>query len=186
MPIATSPSRMNRIVERCPSCGVEHDHRVDECEACGNAVRYWCRTHSREVGWLAGPACLRCDEEEARRAPRPRPTRAPPPSTLPPYPRFPPTPAAPVVPPPRPAKADELPRGLVERLFDSLLTATLTGIVGVLLGVVAGAVQGYRIGADIPATAMGWGVMGGVGGLLLGACIAAATFSRSNAPGADG
>ncbi|HEX5872318.1 MAG TPA: hypothetical protein VFY65_17940, partial [Longimicrobium sp.] len=78
MPTATSPGRMNPIVERCPSCGVEHDHRVDECEACGTAVRHWCRTHSREFGWLAGPICDRCDEEEARRTGRPR-VAAPPP-----------------------------------------------------------------------------------------------------------
>jgi hypothetical protein len=68
---------MKRIVERCPSCGVEHDHEVHECEACGSAVRYWCRTHSRQIGWLAGPACLHCDEDAALPAPtlaRPRAT----------------------------------------------------------------------------------------------------------------
>jgi hypothetical protein len=78
---------MKRIVERCPSCGVEHDHEVHECEACGSAVRYWCRTHSRQNGWLAGPACLHCDEEAALPSPtlaaRPRaasPALAPTPS----------------------------------------------------------------------------------------------------------
>jgi hypothetical protein len=72
---------MKRIVERCPSCGVEHDHQVHECEACGNAVRHWCRTHSREIGWLESPWCTRCEEEAARRErrdPRPAPVPAPP------------------------------------------------------------------------------------------------------------
>ena len=65
---------MKRVVERCPSCGVEHDDfPADGCEACGTALRYWCRTHSREVGWLETPECRRCAEEAARPRPAPRP-----------------------------------------------------------------------------------------------------------------
>lgn len=67
------------LVDRCPSCGVEHDAGgVRECEACGAALRLWCRAHSRETGWLSEPACARCAEEAARHAaPAPPPPREP-------------------------------------------------------------------------------------------------------------
>lgn len=71
---------MKSIVERCPQCGVEHDERVHECEACGSAVRYWCRAHSGQIGWLDGPACSHCASRPRRAphpAPRPTPRRAP-------------------------------------------------------------------------------------------------------------
>lgn len=62
---------MTHVVERCPSCGVEHETPGDgTCEACGTPLRAWCRTHSRETGWLKGSACDRCAEEEAVRAAR--------------------------------------------------------------------------------------------------------------------
>jgi hypothetical protein len=69
---------MSKVVERCPSCGVEHDHPVYECEACGSAVRLWCRTHSREIGWLEGDVCPRCPPT----APRPRLAPPPPPPAV--------------------------------------------------------------------------------------------------------
>jgi hypothetical protein len=66
---------MTHVVERCPSCGVEHDVSVaGACEACHEPLRYWCRRHGRDAGWLAGPACPRCAEEAAR--PRPAATRS--------------------------------------------------------------------------------------------------------------
>ncbi|HEU4455627.1 MAG TPA: hypothetical protein VFR81_21360 [Longimicrobium sp.] len=69
---------MKRVVERCPNCGVEHDDpRGGACEVCGTTLRYWCRVHSREIGWLEGPACPRCATEAAGRVP-PRPTSRPP------------------------------------------------------------------------------------------------------------
>lgn len=77
---------MSKVVDRCPSCGVEHDHPVHECEACGSDVRFWCRTHSREIGWLESGVCPRCPPGVAR--PRP-PKPAPPPAAAP-------TPAPPV------------------------------------------------------------------------------------------
>jgi hypothetical protein len=64
---------MIRVVERCATCGVEHEARADECEACGGALRYWCRAHSRELGWLESAACRGCVEESVRPMPRPRP-----------------------------------------------------------------------------------------------------------------
>ncbi|HST62064.1 MAG TPA: hypothetical protein VLK84_25405 [Longimicrobium sp.] len=54
---------MKRIIERCATCGVGHEVRVDECEACGGALRYWCRSHSGVIGWLESPECRGCVEE---------------------------------------------------------------------------------------------------------------------------
>ncbi|HEX2206562.1 MAG TPA: hypothetical protein VHG93_02710 [Longimicrobium sp.] len=66
------------VVERCPACGVEHDHPTGgACEACDTAVRMWCRAHSREIGWLEGLACPRCAEEAARARPVPAPRSIP-------------------------------------------------------------------------------------------------------------
>ena len=67
---------MSYVVERCPSCGVEHDLSVGgECEACGALLRAWCRRHGRDVGWLDTSSCPRCAEEAARPRPAP-PSRA--------------------------------------------------------------------------------------------------------------
>jgi hypothetical protein len=60
------------VVDRCPSCGVEHDVRMHACEACDTPLRPWCRVHGGEMGWLDGPACPRCAEAAAR-PPRPAP-----------------------------------------------------------------------------------------------------------------
>ena len=61
---------VRHVVDRCPSCGVEHGVPMRECEACDTPLRPWCRVHGREIGWLDGPRCLRCAQEEARRTPR--------------------------------------------------------------------------------------------------------------------
>jgi hypothetical protein len=75
--MTTRPDAATRhVVDRCPSCGVEHDVRGGACEACCTPLRPWCRAHGRETGWLDGPACARCAEEAVR--PRPAPsTRMP-------------------------------------------------------------------------------------------------------------
>jgi hypothetical protein len=98
---------VKRVVERCPNCGVEHDDpKGGACEVCGTTLRYWCRAHSREIGWLEGPSCPRCATEAAGRipsrpAPRPpaaeptvtaRPHRPPPVAAEPPPPRYAPPP----------------------------------------------------------------------------------------------
>lgn len=71
---------MKRVIERCPNCGVEHDDpKGGACEVCGTPLRFWCRVHSKEIGWLDAPACPRCAEEAARPAPPPHPAPAPPP-----------------------------------------------------------------------------------------------------------
>jgi hypothetical protein len=69
----TATDRATRhVVDRCPSCGVEHDVRMHACEACDTPLRPWCRVHGGEMGWLTGPACPRCAEDAAR-PPRPAP-----------------------------------------------------------------------------------------------------------------
>jgi hypothetical protein len=79
-----------QVVERCFTCGVEHEVRADECEACGGALRYWCRAHSHQVGWLESPECRGCAEEKARpatrRPPVPSRPKAAPPAASPPSP----------------------------------------------------------------------------------------------------
>jgi hypothetical protein len=80
---------VKRVIDRCPNCGVEHDDaRGGTCEVCGSTLRFWCRVHSREIGWLNAPECPRCTAEAA--APPARPTP-------------PPRPRAPTPAPPRPA-----------------------------------------------------------------------------------
>lgn len=93
---------MRRVIERCPNCGVEHDDpKGGACEVCGTTLRFWCRVHSREIGWLDSETCPRCAAEGAT-ATTPPPRTAPPPSTAPPRPA-PPARPAPAPPPRRPA-----------------------------------------------------------------------------------
>ncbi|HYR07045.1 MAG TPA: hypothetical protein VEQ60_04740, partial [Longimicrobium sp.] len=84
---------MKRVIERCPNCGVEHDDpKGGACEVCGTTLRFWCRVHSKEIGWLDSAACPRCAAEAARPSPPPRAPTAP---AAPP-------PRAPAPPPPPP------------------------------------------------------------------------------------
>lgn len=70
---------MKRVVQRCPNCGVEYDEPIaGPCEVCGTEVRYWCRVHGPEIGFMDTPACPRCAAEAARPAPPPPPPAAPP------------------------------------------------------------------------------------------------------------
>ncbi|HEX5872319.1 MAG TPA: hypothetical protein VFY65_17945 [Longimicrobium sp.] len=100
---------MKRVIERCPNCGVEHDDpKGGACEVCGTPLRFWCRVHSKEIGWLDSASCPRCAAEAARPTP---PPRTPAPAPQPPAPRRPaPTrvePPAPRRPPPTRVEADE-------------------------------------------------------------------------------
>lgn len=153
---------MTQVVERCPSCGVEHEWKTSgECEACDAELRPWCRLHSREIGWLQGLACPRCAEEAAR--PRPAP---PPPGTVPP--------ARPAPePPPWPARS---PRELLpvdlpqpEPPGRSSLAVMLRTALG---GLVAGAVGGWMLAAVMggnPRDTAYWGAwIVGMGGLVVG------------------
>ncbi|HEU4560277.1 MAG TPA: hypothetical protein VFS20_20675 [Longimicrobium sp.] len=110
---------MKRVIERCPNCGVEHDDpQGGDCEVCGTRLRFWCRAHSREIGWLDSAQCPRCAAESATwvpRVPTPPPSAAPrptPPPARPAPPREPPRmpPREPAPPPPRePAPAPRSP-----------------------------------------------------------------------------
>ena len=103
---------MKRVIERCPNCGVEHDDpKGGACEVCGTPLRFWCRVHSKEIGWLNSEACPRCAAEAAAPTPPSRPVppppRAPEPPPAPrrPAPTPPPPPRRPA--PPREAPVDE-------------------------------------------------------------------------------
>jgi hypothetical protein len=196
---------VTRIVERCPSCGVEHDvAEVGECEACGTALRYWCRTHSREIGWLDGTECPRCPPGTARIKPRAVAPAPPPPPVAPrvtakaaappppaiivtpaPLPAVPVTPVAPApvreAPKRRPAREARR-QGPVLRVFNAVLTTLQGAILGVLGGVGAGGFQAFFVGGDIPRTAVEWGVYGGMLGLLLGGLGALGGLLRSSPP----
>lgn len=92
---------MKRVIERCPNCGVEHDDpKGGACEVCGTTLRFWCRVHSKDIGWLETEACPRCAAEFSRTTTTP--SAAPPPAAptrTAPLPRRPSTP--PPAPPPR-------------------------------------------------------------------------------------
>jgi hypothetical protein len=79
---------MKRVVQRCPNCGVEYDEPIaGACDVCGTEVRYWCRVHGAEIGFMDTAACPRCAAEAARPAPPPRRPAGPPPPLQPRSPR---------------------------------------------------------------------------------------------------
>lgn len=133
------------VIERCPSCGLEHDERADECQACHTALRYWCRAHSREVGWLERAECRRCAEDEARRRPRasekavPLRAAAPAPAT-PPAPRT-VTAPPPVLPGPPGEPARDDPRAAYDP--DPLSAFIRTSILVVIAGVAGGGILAW-------------------------------------------
>jgi hypothetical protein len=183
---------MTRVVERCATCGVEHEARVDECEACGGALRYWCRSHSRALGWLQTAECHGCVEETARLAPRPAPA---PPRT--PAPRKAPARAPAPAParvrrppsrtPARPAPLVGTPvEGLVEvvrgdgtavrgsrgpRARAAVLTLLWTWILCILFFAGFGLVRALRSGEDVGALVVDGAGVGWLVGLLVGAGI---------------
>ena len=136
---------MSLVIERCPNCGVEHEltHK-GPCEVCGSDLRFWCRRHSKDIGWLSGPRCERCAMEAARPRPAPSP---------PPRPR---TPAPPRRPPHRePITARREPpdwrphaaRGgaVAWRMVKAALVIARSVFVGALLFGIAGAIYGYQM-----------------------------------------
>jgi hypothetical protein len=170
---------MSRVVARCPNCGVENDDaRGGPCEVCGTELRFWCRVHGAETGWLASPDCPRCAaEEQARRsrpAPAPAPARRPAPSR---WRRRAPV-ERPHVPPPEPARdprevlregAEDL-RPYMEAGADvanRLVRATFAVIRSVILFAVLGAIVGgvfaYNQRGDLV-----WPV---ISGALIGAAV---------------
>jgi hypothetical protein len=184
---------VKRVIERCPNCGVEHDDPVGgQCEVCGTRLRYWCRVHGPEIGFMDTAACPRCAVEAARPAPPPR-APVPPPSRAPRRP-------APTPPPTR-VEADEVPgwdvppprrrspwggreprvvirdgaedlapiaaEGAV-RLLRAFFTFVRTVIGWTMFGALAGGVYAYAVGADVIYSALFGGMVGGIAGLILG------------------
>ena len=166
---------MSHVVQRCPSCGVEHDACEDgACEACGTPLRAWCRRHGRDVGWLEGPACPRCAEDAARPRPAPAPRAAPP--VPPPAPVRPPEPSRwpgrsprEILRGPLPPEAFETEAeaqdGLGHMLGQMIRTAVPAWLGGVLLGLVVG----FVIGVNAWEVAWAVGKLLGLAGLMVGA-----------------
>jgi hypothetical protein len=160
---------VKRVIERCPNCGVEHDDpKGGECEVCGTQLRYWCRVHGPEIGFMDTAACPRCAAEAARPTPPPR-APAPPPSAapVPPRPRRPtPTPTrmeadAPprTVPPPRrPRWGGRDPRVVIIDGAEDLAPYAAAGA--------SFAVRLVRALFTIAGSVLGWGLLGAVGGFF--------------------
>ncbi len=166
---------MKRVIERCPNCGVEHDDpKGGTCEVCGTPLRYWCRVHSKEIGWLASETCPRCAAEAARPTPPPRaPAQPPPRPRRSPHPE-PPLPSrvepaypewseSPVAPPPRRTRT---PRpwggrdpGVVIREGAEDLAPYAEAGAGMAMRVV-------RAFFAVLGSVVGWGVLGAVVGYL--------------------
>jgi hypothetical protein len=162
---------MTHVVERCPSCGVEHDlSDAVECEACGTALRPWCRRHSREAGWLDGPACPHCVKEDAPVRPPAVPVPPLPLRPLPPFPRHPSrvkVPARPVMrglgaPPPSPR----------QRLAAGRPLMKAGAGVGGLLGAVAGLLAIFDTGIPLTGPPLQWGLGGAAVGLVVTVVVA--------------
>jgi hypothetical protein len=181
------------VVERCPTCGVEHDlSDAAECEACHTPLRPWCRRHSRDTGWLDGPACPRCADEAT-----PPPTSSPPRRVA-----VSDRPVLRGLGPPREGAAparkpvEHVPgRPLSEILEDSssphresegqqLAGAGLLVLLGVggggLLGVVAGLVHAVGTGESVTGAPLTWGLAGVVVGLVGTLLLALAGIARSS------
>lgn len=184
---------MKRVIERCPNCGVEHDDaRGGPCEVCGTTLRYWCRVHSKEIGWLDAPACPACaaEAEAAARRPPPPPPRAP--AETPSRPRRRPpvvvddTPTEWMPPPAPPPYAGRDPRevfregaeelgpyvvtgaSLAVRLFLAVLAVIRNVIVWGVLGAIGGGVYASSVGGDLVFTALFGAMVGGGIGLFFG------------------
>lgn len=166
-----------QVVERCPSCGVEHDvSDGGQCEACHAPLRYWCRRHGRETGWLAAAACPRCAAEAVRAAPAPPQPAAPAPA--PAAPARPPRPAPRFVPTP-PGRSlreirGEAPAGVGWKApgtggspADILWLLMLYVIVGAVMGVVVG--SGWNAGQGEAGVPLLGGLVGAGVGLLIAA-----------------
>jgi rRNA maturation protein Nop10 len=174
---------MTHVVERCPNCGVEHDVSAAACEACHQPLRYWCRRHGRDAGWLAGPDCPRCAEDAAHPAP---PLRSPPGVAaertvlrgLGPPPADAAVPA-PAPPPPRPGHREDLAGALLAGLLVLLLGAAG----GAITGFVAAGIYIFTSGrGSASETLLEWGMMGALTGFVIAFLLDALAFFGNQAP----
>lgn len=174
---------MKRVVERCPNCGVEHDHATGgACEVCGTQLRFWCRVHGAQTGWLDEPVCPRCEAELAEpipSTPTPRPSwrheRPRPPGGADRGRHAPPAEVG------RRSlegagggEADLRPylasgAGVALRLVRALMAVVFAVLFWGVIGMVAGGVFAYSQGGDPVWTALFGAMVGGGVGLLLGA-----------------
>jgi hypothetical protein len=178
---------VKRVIERCPNCGVEHDEAVGgECEVCGTPLRFWCRVHGKEIGFLSSAGCPRCVAEEQARRTRPVPPRAPAPTRPAEPPRRPRRPPV-VFDSPPPPYAGRDPREVLREGADDMrpyvaagadfavlmmraLFAIVRHVIGWgVLGGIAGGVLGYQQGGDPIWSAMFGVMVGGGAGLFFGA-----------------
>lgn len=180
---------MRRVVERCSACGVEHDHPVPACEACGGSVRPWCRAHSRDIGWLDGHACARCAEDAVR--PAPRPQREPAPAHLPYHPAY--DDRADLLPAAPDETYVELPaaESLAREEWTPLRHAWVPSgreVLRIMLWTTAacaaaGTGMGYlradHAGEDLLRVPLTWGAAAGGLGMILGLCIVIVLFIES-------
>jgi hypothetical protein len=187
---------VKRVIERCPNCGVEHDDPVGgACEVCGTPLRFWCRVHGKDAGWLDSAECPRClAEAAARRAPPRPPVREaprPPLRETPARVEAPRRPRRPVpfdsAPPPyagrdprevlRESADDMRVHAAAGAAFAVLMMRALFAVVrhvlgwGVLGGIAGGAIAFYQ-GGDPLWSAMFGVMVGGGAGLLFGAIAA--------------
>jgi hypothetical protein len=191
--MSKSAAATRHVVERCPCCGVEHDVSVGSiCEACETPLRAWCRTHSREAGWLDGSSCPHCAREAARRrpgsAPRPTPTSAPRrPAAAPARPPL-PVPAAPT--PLLSRFAGEATPGSGERdtfhatgaspadsWGEALTQVAVKTAFGAVAGAVGGCVSALALGSDVASIADAAGAaaaMLGFAGFAIGTALGCA------------
>jgi hypothetical protein len=177
-------SAARHVVERCPSCGVEHDvSHAGACEACHAPLRYWCRRHGRETGWLDAPACPRCAEEAVRSRPRPVPlTEIPEPRVLrglgPPGDVAKPATAPPVDGRPVTEVRDP-PEQFVGAVLLLLLGLAGGGLAGIVAGIVYLSVSGPGSGGEIP---LEWAMLGAFAGFLVALAIDAMAFFAPQKP----
>jgi hypothetical protein len=177
---------MRHVVERCPRCGVEHEASADSlCKACEMPLRAGCRVHSRETGWLDGPACDRCAREAAHPPQQRRASALPCPdfsaaaAGAAPASFSQSTGGAPLELPPAPPRRTHTP---LEHLFFMLLMMLLAAGGGAMLGVLAGFAFMLSGRGTLPDTALRFTLAGAIMGLLFGSVLSVRYIRSLRAP----
>lgn len=151
------------VVVRCPGCGADGGVVLHACETCGNQLRFWCRLHSKEIGWLEGDACVRCVEAAMRYTP---PVRVPEDGAAPA-----PSPAGGVAAhvdgTAGNATAGDDP-GLAGRVIAMPLSLLIWGGLGGLMGMATGFLSLTYGRGTVPGTPLQFGKAGVIVGLIFG------------------